>query len=498
MASEPQRIGRFTVLTPISRGGMAELFLAYVDGPGGFRKFVAVKRVLPHLRDDEEFIAMFLDEARISAALSHANIAQVFELGEDGEDLYIAMEYVAGQDLGRMRAALREQDQHMPIPYLAKVAYDSCLAVHYAHTFTSPSGRPLPVVHRDLSPSNIMVTFSGNVKVIDFGIAKARGSLSTTREGSIKGTLSYMSPEQLKGELIDGRSDLFTIAATVYELLTGERAFQGDDDPSTMYRVLMHTPKPPHELNREVPEALSQVVMKSLSKYPGERFANGREMAKAIEAATTWQMYDEVTMGRWMSEHFAEQMELTRLVLALADAEDTSRIVRAARNLRALDNRGAVAGHADRPAPPATARVESPQTALNGATILVVDDSKVSRALVESVLRGAGAVAVSAGGSDECFEVLNELKPNVIILDVRMPGMDGFELCQVLRARLELRNTAILFLSAACSLEERAKGLSVGGDDFVRKPFEGADLIGRVRSHLQRVSVMAPTVEPDA
>ncbi len=496
MASEQHRIGRYTVLTPISKGGMAELFLAYVDGPGGFRKFVAVKRILPQLREDEDFIAMFLDEARISAALSHANIAQVFELGEDADALYLAMEYIAGQDLSRMRSALRRQGAVMPVGLAVKVAHETCLAVHYAHHFTSPGGRPLPVIHRDLSPRNVMVTYAGNVKVIDFGIAKARGSLSTTREGNIKGSIAYMSPEQLRGEPLDGRSDLFTIGSVLYELLTGERAFNGDDDPAIMYRVLTHDPPPATEKRAEVPAALSAVLTKAMSKQRDERYASGRDMAKAIEDACGADMFDEGDIARWMGEHFTEQMERTRQVLALADAEDSRRIVSAANRLREAKDRDVTLGAAERPTMASAHPPIAPHAALAESTVLVVDDSKVGRALVETVLKAAGATVVPAASAEECLEMLVELRPNVIILDVRMPGMDGFELCSQLRRRTELRSTAILFLSAACSLEERVKGLSVGGDDFIRKPFEGSELVARVRAHAKRVALLKPLEEP--
>ncbi len=487
MKEQPQHIGRYSVVKPLSKGGMAELFLAYVDGPGGFRKFVAVKRILEHLREDEDFNTMFLDEARITASLSHSNIAQVFELGESADELYLAMEYIAGLDLSRICSALRKVGTLLPIGFAAKVAHDVCLAVHYAHHFTGPGGQPLPVIHRDLSLRNVMVNFAGNVKVIDFGIAKARGSLSTTKNGSIKGSVAYMSPEQLRAEALDGRSDLFTIGSVLFEMLTGEKAFHAGAEPATILRVLNHDPDPPHVKRPEVPKALSQVVLRALKKNRKERFATGRDMAKAIEEACGDELFDEGSVARWMAEHFAEELEKSRAISALVDARRNAPMRRDSKEITASSANSLTAVQATHVgpggAPPPSARMP-----LADATVLVVDDSKLGRALVDTVLRGAGATVVGAVSAEEGLAMLAELKPNVIILDVRLPGMNGFDLCAKLRKRPELHSTAILFLSAACSLEERVKGLGVGGDDFVRKPFEASDLINRIRSHVKRLA----------
>ncbi|MEW5739925.1 MAG: serine/threonine-protein kinase [Myxococcota bacterium] len=491
-----EKVGRYEILTPLSVGGMAELFLAYFTGPGGFRKFVALKRILRQFREQEDFVAMFLDEARISAALSHANIGQVFELGEADKDFFIAMEFIEGQDLSRINRAARKKGGVLPVGFSAGVMRDACHALHYAHAFKSPSGRPLPVIHRDLSLRNIMVSYAGTTKLIDFGIAKAKGSLSSTAAGMVKGSSGYMSPEQIRGEDLTGESDLFAAGAVLFELLTGRRVFQADDPTATMFKVLNDAPPSPRDFNPDVPKGLADVVLRALEKDKGKRFANGREMARAIEQATP--CFDEAERAAWMEANFAEDIQRTRSMLALADEADEARIAQVVKELSQNTEKPGSASHVSLTAPtslvsavmPADMPTRAAQLAPRSGTVLVVDDSRVGRMAVESVLKSEGHRVIDAESGEEALEVLEQMRPDLIVLDVRMPGMDGFELCARIRTRGELRRIPIVFLSAACSIDERSKGLQVGGDDFLRKPFEPEELAARVKAHLQRAAML--------
>jgi serine/threonine-protein kinase len=320
-----RRIGKYEIVTRLSMGGMAELFLAFTAGPGGFRKFVALKQILPDVQKDEHFVKMFLDEARITASLAHANIGQVFDLGDQDGELYLAMEFLAGQNLEQIFQASNKQQRPLPLGFAARVVRDACLGLHYAHTYTDPSGKPRPVVHRDVSQKNVMVTFDGHVKVIDFGIAKAKGRLGRTQVGMVKGTTGYMSPEQVHGAELDGRSDLFCMGIILHELLCGRRLFTGTHEGEVMLKISEADVPSPTSLNPRVPQALSDVVMRALAREPQKRFASGRELARAIDAACGAELFHEEQLAAVMRQLFEDKIQKTRALLeSAADPESDS------------------------------------------------------------------------------------------------------------------------------------------------------------------------------
>jgi serine/threonine protein kinase len=332
-----RKIGKYEILTRLSVGGMAELFLAFTSGPGGFRKFVALKQILPDVKT-EEFVKMFLDEARITAAFSHPNIGQVFDLGLEEEELYLAMEFLPGQNLEQVMMAA-SYVRPLPVGFAARVARDVCLGLHYAHNFTAPSGRKVAVVHRDMAPRNVMLTYDGLVKVIDFGIAKAKGRIARTHVGMVKGTSGYMSPEQVRGQELDGRSDLFTAGVLLHEMLCGQRLFDTTDEDKMMRQIANADIVPPRVSDPDVPEALDAVVMKALAKDPAKRFATGREMAKAIETAMGQDLFDDEAIAELMQALFAEKRLKTLALLDYAshDDERVSQVVEALQDEKTLN-----------------------------------------------------------------------------------------------------------------------------------------------------------------
>ncbi len=343
------KIGKYEIISLLSVGGMAELFLAFTKGPGGFKKYVVVKQVLPDIRNDDQFRKMFLDEARITAQLSHQNIAQTYDLGDGGPDgLYLAMEFIAGQNLNQVVNACAKAQVPLPLGFSAAVAKDLALALHYAHSLKDESGESFGVIHRDVAHKNVMVTFDGVVKLLDFGIAKAKGRLEQTRTGMVKGTTGYMSPEQVMGQPLDGRSDLFAVGVMLHELLTGRRLFSGKTELEEMKLILEAPIHPPHELIPAIPAALSDVTMKALARDPAQRFQTGREMARAIEKAAGSMLFEEDEAAGFMRGLFEDKVRATRLLLESA-GKASPEIVTA---LNTLQEMPAAVAPPPAPAPP--------------------------------------------------------------------------------------------------------------------------------------------------
>jgi serine/threonine protein kinase len=276
--SSATTFGKYLLLERINIGGMAEVFKAKTFGIEGFERVLAVKRILPNMAEDEEFINMFIDEARVAVQLAHPNIVTIYELGKFENQYYIAMEYVPGKDLRQLFDRFRETETTMPLPAAAYLVSKICEGLDYAHRKADAAGRPLNVIHRDVSPQNILVSYEGAVKITDFGIVKAEDRASKTQAGVLKGKFGYMSPEQVRGLEIDRRSDIFAVGILLYEALTGQRLFIGESDFSTLEKVRNAEVVPPTQYNPSIPESLEQVVLKALSRERDERYQWAMEL----------------------------------------------------------------------------------------------------------------------------------------------------------------------------------------------------------------------------
>ncbi len=277
-------LGRYRVVDEIGIGGMASVHLARMDGPGGFQKWVAIKRIHPHLVEDQTFIHMFLDEARIAARISHSNVATVFDLGEHEDTYWIAMEYLHGEPLREVMRRTEELAAPMPPEIGCRVIADAAEGLHAAHELLGKNGEKLGLVHRDVTPHNLFVTYDGVTKVVDFGIAKFSSRMSSTRAGTLKGKLAYMSPEQVHGEGIDRRTDIFALGVVLWELTTGQRLFRMESDLDTLAKVQECNVPRPSSIVRGYPIDLEKIVMKALSKNRGERFKTAREFSRALQS----------------------------------------------------------------------------------------------------------------------------------------------------------------------------------------------------------------------
>lgn len=277
-------LGRYRIVDEIGIGGMASVHLARMDGPGGFQKWVAIKKIHPHLVEDESFVQMFLDEARVAARISHPNVATVFDLGKHEDTYWIAMEYLHGEPLREVMRRTEELGTAMPPEIACRVIADAAEGLHAAHELLGKKGEKLGLVHRDVTPHNLFVTYNGVTKVVDFGIAKFSSRMSHTRAGTLKGKLAYMSPEQVHGEGIDHRTDIFALGVVLWELTTGQRLFRMESDLDTLAKVQECNVPRPSTLIRGYPVDLEKIVMKALAKNRGERFRTARELSRALQS----------------------------------------------------------------------------------------------------------------------------------------------------------------------------------------------------------------------
>lgn len=278
-----EQLGRYILDRKIAAGGMAEVFLARQSGPGGFEKICVIKRMLPTLSEDDQFVRMFLDEAKLAAYLNHPHIAQIFDFGQLEGTYYLAMEYVPGSTLRQIVKEHTRKGVFIPVHLVAKLVAQSAIALDYAHCATDTDGTPLNIIHRDVSPQNILLGNTGVVKLIDFGVAKAASASVKTAAGMIKGKFAYMSPEQLRGRPLDKRSDIYALGFVLYELLAGSRAIQGANDAAMMDAALKRKFDPIEARRPDVPAALRDIVVKALQKEREDRYANAADMSADLE-----------------------------------------------------------------------------------------------------------------------------------------------------------------------------------------------------------------------
>ncbi len=309
-----ETFGRYELLRKLAIGGMGVVYLARQKGPVGFQKLLVVKRLLPHLSEDDEFIDMFLDEGRIAAHLNHPNIAQIYDLGDVDGQYYIAMEYVHGEAVGPLGARAQQRGITIPLGLKCRIIADAAAGLDAAHHARSPSGRKLALIHRDVSPQNVLVGFNGGVKLIDFGVAKVSGKLSQTIVGTIKGKHAYMSPEQARGEPLDSRSDVFGLGTVFYELLTQQRLFKRETELATLKAVVGTKIVPPSEVVPEIPKELDAIVFKALARKRDERFSTAGEMQLALEEFLLTQKLHATTahLAAFMRDMYAEELEEER------------------------------------------------------------------------------------------------------------------------------------------------------------------------------------------
>lgn len=299
-----ERFGKYLLVGEIAVGGMAEVFLGVHKGLEGFIKVAVIKRVLPHFSNHDEFVRMFIDEARLAARLEHPNVVRTYEFGEVAGQYFTAMEYLPGEDLCKALNNLSISRQLMPIHIATGIVSQVCTGLHFAHQLTDTDGRPLNLVHRDINPANIVITYGGEVKIIDFGVAKSNSSTRTVT-GTIKGKVAYMPPEQVLGRPVDHRADIFSAGVVLWEMLTGRPLFLRDNEAATLYAIMNAAIAPPSKFRRDISPQLDRVVACALARSPADRFGTAEDMATAIdEAMQDLPRYDARVLARMIEGLF--------------------------------------------------------------------------------------------------------------------------------------------------------------------------------------------------
>jgi serine/threonine-protein kinase len=279
------RLGRYEIVREIASGGMATVYLARVTGPAGFEGLFALKVIHPHLAGLAEFVSALLDEARIAARLRHPNVARTFDVGAEAGTHYLVLEYVEGSPLASVLRAAIDLEDRLDLRVACRIVADAAAGLHHAHELASPDGTPMGLVHRDVSPQNLLVSWTGGVVLLDFGIAKAAGRLGqTTSAGTVKGKFAYMSPEQARGHAIDRRSDVYSLGLVLYEATTGKSALKREAEPETFLAAIESQVTPPERIRSGYPPALAAIVGRALAKDPSDRYQSADALRAALES----------------------------------------------------------------------------------------------------------------------------------------------------------------------------------------------------------------------
>jgi serine/threonine protein kinase len=301
------QVGRYVLGGRIAVGGMAEVHLGRLLGPAGFQRTVAVKRLHPHLSGDPTFVTMFLDEVRLAARIQHPNVVDTLDVVVERGEVFLVMEYVHGESLAQLLHAAEDEGRPVPTDVIVAIVCGALRGLHAAHQAKDAEGEPLHIVHRDVSPHNVIVGVDGVARVIDFGVAKASGRGQTTRAGQAKGKLAYMPPEQLRGEDVDRRADVYAAGVVLWEALTGRRLFFADTEPRTMNNVLAGVVEPPSKHVPGLPPSLDRVTLRALDRDRENRFSTAEQMAVALEACMS--PASPAKVGDWVATMAAESLE---------------------------------------------------------------------------------------------------------------------------------------------------------------------------------------------
>lgn len=388
-----QRCGRYVLFDQIGMGGMATVHIARLLGPGGFSRTVAVKRLRGEFIEHPECVSMFFDEARLAVRIHHPNVVQVLDVVTAGPELFLVMEYVRGESLARLMGA---RSTRIPVHVVLAIATDMLYGLHAAHEATSERGELLRIVHRDVSPQNILITSDGIARVTDFGIAKAAVRVNSTRDGQLKGKIGYVAPEQVRRGPLDRRTDVFAASVVLWEMLTGERLFVADNPGAVLHRILYEPVPSPSSIVPDLPRGLDDIVLKGLSRERGDRFASARDMASQLEAlgparAAEVASWVDSSMGSELRERAARVLAIEHLSVVSDDDGADSPLTISAASMRPLSAKSG----ADLPTAPVSVDPAEPAPAVENFRL--VEGAQTSMPWVARAAIGLAVASTIAG-----------------------------------------------------------------------------------------------------
>jgi serine/threonine-protein kinase len=396
-------IGRYQIVGHLATGGMAEILLGRLDGPSGFERIVVVKRILPHLARARAFIDMFLDEARLLAEVRHPNVVHVHELGDEDGELFLVMEYIDGESIAGLLKRLWSRDEELGPALAAHLIAEACAGLHAAHELRGPDGTPRALVHRDVSPQNVMITYAGQVKVLDFGIAHANDRLARTQAGYVKGRCEYMSPEQCLGQPLDRRSDIFSLGVLLYELSANRRLFKRSNELATLKAITEEPIRPPSSAVSGYPPSLEAICLRALARNRDDRYATAADMRSELAHELGAGAASADALGRLMQRIFSDRIAEKNEVLARVRAGVSVAVLPDADPEGDLD----VDASGDDAAPP-----DAPTTATTAMTTATVRSRRRRRnAVLLGVTLGTTGVALAVAPGlfrDDALTVLTE------------------------------------------------------------------------------------------
>ncbi|MBN2246029.1 MAG: protein kinase [Candidatus Aminicenantes bacterium] len=468
------RIGDFYLIDRIGSGGMGEVYKATRRGLAGFEKTVALKRIHPFLAENnEKIVSMFIHEALLAAQLYHPNIVQIYDLGKTDGYYYIVMEYIPGKNLAAILMDLSNKNRLMPLSITTLIGINICHALIFAHRKHDSEGRPLRIVHRDVSPRNILISFGGEVKLADFGVAKATTKLHLTRPGSLKGQVPYMSPQQALGESIDHRSDVYSLGLVLFEMATGRKYYTAENEMILLDKVREGEIVAPSKVNPEIPGEYENIILRCLQFHPDDRYQDANELRLDLEGI--FQNLEDrfpspSDLANFMYELFPEDSSKTDFLYVSQNLPHKDRKLQSENIIRIPDTKTD------------TWLDKKKKKQGDSYKLIIADDNLIIQKVVEITFNKEGFEVFPVSTGDKLKDFIQKINPDVLLIDVNLPGKDGYEICEYIQSETKLSHIPVIFLKEIFEKINAEKISKLRSYNFVQKPFNSHDLVEKVKS----------------